>query len=67
MEKPSIDPITGCAHIKSINLNGCKFRVCSACHTEVPKDVEESQVNYCYSCGETFDHTDDDERENDEP
>ena len=67
MRNHAIDPITGCAHIMNLNLNGCKFRVCSACHAEVPKDVDKVKINYCYYCGETFDHSDDDEKENDDP
>jgi len=26
----------------------------------MPKDIDELRMNYCYSCGETFDHFDDD-------
>ena len=63
MNKPSINPITGCAHIQTISFIGCKFRVCSWCNAEVPKDVEEARINYCWDCGNAFDHTDDDPKE----
>ena len=64
MFKLSIDPVTGCAHIKNLILMSClKFRVCSNCESEVPKDIDEERINFCWSCGMTFDHADDDPKE----
>lgn len=57
--KPAIDPVTGCAHIMNLNTY-CRFRVCSYCHAEVKQDEPEETINYCWRCGNTFDHTDDD-------
>jgi len=65
MEKPKIDPVTGCAHIK----NYPSWRGCSVCGAGVPECVsqrqyiEEEVVEYCWACGATFDHTDDDPKE----
>lgn len=67
--KPAIDPATGCAHIKNLHTSLGYFRVCSACETCVPAidqhhwSIEEEQITYCYGCGATFDHADDDPME----
>lgn len=73
MSKPRIDPVTGCAHIENEHTPLGWFRVCSACKACVPIAVhhmgavlEEANINYCYNCGETFDHTDDDPPPEDE-
>ena len=61
MSKPSIDHVTGCAHIK--NLHGyIIFRVCSFCEAVIPEipAIEEKEINYCWKCGIEFDHNDDD-------
>ena len=63
--KPAIDVVTGCAHIKDLvtykHLAPYKhFRVCSVCDAEMPEEIEEEQINYCWWCGFMFDHTDDD-------
>ena len=60
--KPKIDPVTGCAHIE--NFHGYKlFRVCSKCSATVPEGIDEGDLNYCWNCGATFDHTDDEPEE----
>ena len=59
--KPWIDPVTGCAHIKNWKSPVYGWlRCCSYCDAEQPKDIDEEFLTYCYNCGETFDHTDDD-------
>ena len=60
MAKPSIDPVTGCAHIKIAKFFGGKYRACSNCEAEVVRCVDENLINYCWNCGAIFDHTDDD-------
>lgn len=68
--KPPIDPTTGCAHITNERNPYGFSRVCSACHAGIPDHVsglmfgtyiDEENVDHCYCCGATFDHTDDDE------
>lgn len=63
--KPAIDPVTGCAHIKNL-VTYKRFRVCSCCDAEIPQELPEEDIKYCWRCGETFDHSDDDPREEDE-
>ena len=59
--KPRRDIVTGCAHITNWKFkDGTIRRVCSYCDTDQPKDIPEEQLHYCYHCGETFDHLDDD-------
>ena len=57
--KPAIDEVTGCAHIKDL-VTYKHFRVCSVCGAETPEEIEEEQINFCWRCGNMFDHTDDD-------
>lgn len=62
MRKLNINPITGCAHVR--NDYGYKvFRVCSACDAIVPEisGINEDEIDYCWHCGAMFDHTEDDE------
>lgn len=62
--KPRIDPTTGCAHIK--NWESPAFgvrRCCSYCDAPQPKELTEELIEYCYSCGQRFDHMDDDKKE----
>ena len=62
--KPRRDPITGCTHIKNWESPAFGVRRCCAyCDTPQPKDIDEERLNYCWYCGERFDHTDDDPRE----
>lgn len=59
MKKPRIDDVTGCAHIT--NFDSYKhFRICSNCMAEMPKEIYEEQLNFCWRCGIMFDHMDDD-------
>ena len=62
--KPRRNPATGCAHLT--NWEHPSFgvrRCCSYCYAPQPKDIDESELKTCYSCGETFDHADDDPKE----
>ena len=68
--KPSIEPTTGCAHITNECCASGFYRACSACHAGIPDHesgpgfgsyIDEENVDHCYRCGATFDHTDDDE------
>lgn len=63
--KPRKDIVTGCVHIMNwIGPAGQKWRACSYCDAIQPTgDLEESDLNFCYNCGETFDHMDDDPKE----
>ncbi|MBQ3478176.1 MAG: hypothetical protein IJH25_08400 [Clostridia bacterium] len=68
MNKPAVDEVTGCAHIRNYKTTIGRFRGCSVCMAGVPDHVsggyiDESIVEYCWNCGATFDHTDDDEEE----
>jgi len=61
--KPRRDPTTGCTHIKNWEHPAFGVRRCCAyCDTPQPKDIQEDLLNYCWNCGERFDHTDDDNR-----
>ncbi len=73
--KQAVDPITGCAHIVNERSIHGIYRACSVCRAGIPDHVsgptfgnyiDEDQVDHCYSCGATFDHTDDDEPMEDE-
>ena len=60
--KPARDPVTGCAHARvyrGIVNEFIPYIGCSVCGCEVPEGVPLNSVHYCYSCGETFDHSDD--------
>lgn len=62
--KPRRDPKTGCAHLT--NWEHPAFgvrRCCSYCYAPQPKDIDETLLKNCYSCGELFDHADDDPKE----
>lgn len=62
--KPRRDPVTGCAHIANWETPAFGVRrCCSYCDAPQPDDINEELLNYCYSCGETFDHCDDDPKE----
>ena len=57
--KPAINEVTGCAHIADL-VTYKHFRVCSVCRVDIPEGIPEDQINYCWRCGNMFDHTDDD-------
>ena len=62
--KPRRNPVTGCAHIT--NWEHPAFgvrRCCSYCYAPQPKEVPEESLRRCWSCGEPFDHADDDKLE----
>lgn len=62
--KPRRDPKTGCAHLT--NWEHPAFgvrRCCSYCYAPQPKDIDETLLKNCYSCGEPLDHADDDPKE----
>ena len=73
MKKPPIDPVTGCAHIMNEVTPLGIYRVCSFCRAGIPDHtsgpngfgqyIDEGNVEFCYSCGVTFDHTDDEPKE----
>lgn len=64
MGKPRKDIVTGCVHITNWTFpNGATKRICSYCDSVQPADIDEEILKYCYYCGETFDHTDDDPAE----
>lgn len=73
MKKPPFDPVTGCAHIVNEETPLGIYRACSSCRAGIPDHlsgpngfgdyIDEENVDYCYSCGATFDHTDDDPKE----
>ncbi len=53
-----VNEVTGCAHIK--NLDTYKHhRVCSNCEAEMPEEIIESELVFCWRCGVMFDHTED--------
>jgi len=59
-KKPKFDEVTGCTHIENVRTKFGGYRACAACGACMPKDIDELRMNYCYRCGETFDHFDDD-------
>lgn len=62
--KPRRNPSTGCAHITNYEHPAFGFRrCCSYCYAPQPKDIDEELLKTCYSCGETFDHAEDDLKE----
>lgn len=62
--KPRRDPKTGCAHLTNWEHPAFGFRrCCSYCYAPQPKDIDETLLKNCYSCGEPFDHADDDPKE----
>ena len=69
MNKPAIDDVTGCAHIRNYHTPIGTYRGCSVCeagicdHASQNEYVEEENVSYCWNCGVCFDHSDDDPRE----
>ena len=53
-----INEETGCAHIE--NLDTYKhYRICSNCQAEMPKEIFEEELKFCWRCGVMFDHTED--------
>ena len=69
MKKPDIDPNTGCGHIRNYEGWRGTYRGCSYCSAGICVQdsagnyLEEVNVDHCWSCGTTFDHTDDERRE----
>ena len=62
--KPRRDPKTGCAHLTDWEHPAFGVRrCCSYCYAPQPKDIDETLLKSCYSCGEPFDHADDDPKE----
>ena len=68
MDKPAIDPVTGCGYIKNCTGYMGRYRGCSVCHVGIcvhdgTQYILEVNVDYCWSCGTEFDHMDDEPKE----
>lgn len=54
------------AHIMKYEFWNRIFRCCSACMAVVKEGMDDARINYCWSCGAKFDHSDTDNDTNSE-